>query len=100
MKTLYKNPAKRGAMAPWEITEAVVAAVKVHPGLMSPVLLEYLLRGEKIGRMAEKGLLESPHHGSLRDVPSGAIAAHIDGLLASRRLVRASGFYPALKLAD
>ncbi len=38
-------------------SRVVLQAVQRHPLLMSPLLLEYLLRGEMIGRMQEKGLL-------------------------------------------
>lgn len=40
----------------------VLQAVQRHPLLMSPLLLEYLLRGEMIGRMQEKGLLPDAIH--------------------------------------
>lgn len=76
----------------------VLQAVQRHPLLMSPLLLEYLLRGEMIGRMQEKGLMESPFHGILADAPPGAIAEAIADALDAGWLARSGGFYPALKL--
>ena len=63
-------------------TRHVLLAIQTHPATMSPILLEYLLRGESIGRMKEKGLDTSPHRGLLQD------AANWKG----------SGFYPSLRL--
>ena len=79
-------------------TRAVLQAVQRHPLTMSPLLLEYLLRGEAIGRMAEKGLLQSPHHGELATEPNGAIAEAIADALDAGWIARGGGFYPALKL--
>lgn len=78
--------------------QIVLQALARHPGLMSPLMLEYLLRGETIGRMEEKGLLESPFHGALADAPAGAVAAAVATVLTSGWVARANGFYPALRL--
>ena len=77
----------------------VLEAVQRHPLMMSPVLLEYLLRGDVIGRMAEKGLLQSPYHGKLADFTSAEITASITECLERGWLMRTSGFYPALTLS-
>lgn len=77
---------------------AALQAVRQHPLLMSPLLLEYLLRGEIIGRMAEKGLLDSPHHGALADVCGPSVAENIAEVLAAGYIARGGGFYPALKI--
>lgn len=79
-------------------TRTVLAAVRMHPNLMSPVLLDHLLRGEVIGRMAEKGLLDSPHFGELKALPTGAVYHLIEACLAAGWLSRGAGFYPALVL--
>lgn len=79
-------------------TRVVLAAVRLHPKLMSPVLLDHLLRGEPIGRMTEKGLLDSPHFGALRSLPLGAVYHLIEACLESGWLARGTGFYPALHL--
>jgi len=79
--------------------QVVLRAVQAHPSTMSPILLEYLLRGETIGRMEEKGLLESSHFGALRDLPPGAVASLIGEALLERYLLRSGGFYPALRLS-
>lgn len=79
--------------------QVVLRAVRYHPGIMSPILLEYLLRGERIGRMEEKGLLTSPFFGALQDLPSGDVAHLIAEALLTRWLLRSGGFYPALRLS-
>ncbi|MFP5501804.1 MAG: HRDC domain-containing protein [Candidatus Sericytochromatia bacterium] len=79
-------------------TRTVLSAVRHHPKLMSPVLLDHLLRGEVIGRMAEKGLLDSPHFGALKSLPVGAAYHLIEACMESGWLVRGTGFYPALQL--
>lgn len=79
-------------------TKFVLQAVDQHPHCMSPVLLEHLLRGEVIGRMAEKGLLDSPYMGLLTDLPPGAVAHLIEACLDAHWLSRSNGFYPALTL--
>ena len=80
------------------LTVTVLNAVNAHPLAMSPILLEYLLRGEVIGRMAEKGLLESPYHGVLADTEPGLVAGLISEALGKGFMSRGGGFYPALKL--
>ena len=77
----------------------ILAAIQAHPMSMSAVLLEYLLRGEKVGRMAEKGLLDSAHHGALKALPGAEISYLISDLIAERLVVRTAGFYPALALS-
>jgi superfamily II DNA helicase RecQ len=77
----------------------VLTAVQKHPMLMSPVLLEYLLRGDVIGRMAEKGLLQSPFHGVLAAEPGHEITNAISHCLEQGWLIRTSGFYPSLTLS-
>lgn len=77
----------------------ILAAVQAHPMGMSAVLLEYLLRGERVGRMAEKGLLDSEYHGALKDLPGAEIAYLISDALGERLLLRTAGFYPALALS-
>lgn len=77
----------------------VLAAVQAHPMAMSAVMLEYLLRGERVGRMAEKGLLASDFHGALKAVPGPEIAFLISDLLGEKLLLRTAGFYPALVLS-
>ena len=81
------------------LVRTVLSAVQKHPLLMSPVLLEYLLRGDVIGRMAEKGLLQSPFHAALAAEPSHEIAAAIAQCLEQGWLLRTSGFYPALTVS-
>lgn len=76
----------------------VLLAVQAHPSSMSPILLEYLLRGESIGRMKEKGLDVSPHRAMLADVPNWAVAEAIMACLTAGWLAKAAGFYPALRL--
>ncbi len=76
----------------------VLQVLADHPGAMSPVLLDHFLRGEVLGRMADKGLLESPYFGALSTLPSIAVAALIDGCQQVGWLSRADGFYPALSL--
>ena len=76
----------------------VLLAVQAHPATMSPILLEYLLRGESIGRMKEKGLDISPHRAVLADAPNWEVAEAIVGCLASGWLAKGAGFYPALRL--
>ena len=78
------------------IIQTILKAVQKHPLMMSPVLLDYLLRGEIIGRMSEKGLLDSPFHGVLEAEKSHEITAAIAHALEQGWLVRTSGFYPAL----
>lgn len=77
----------------------VLSAVQKHPMLMSPVLLEYLLRGDVIGRMAEKGLLQSPFHGALSHEPSHEIANAVTSCLENGWITRTTGFYPSLVLS-
>lgn len=79
--------------------QVVLKAVRQHPGMMSPILLEYLLRGENIGRMEEKGLLDSPFKGLLAGLPIGEVGRLISEALLTRWLLRAGGFYPALRLS-
>lgn len=69
-----------------------------HPAAMSPVLLNHFLRGVVLGRMAEKGLLDSPHFGALSTLPDFAITALVEGCEQLGWLQRAEGFYPALSL--
>lgn len=76
----------------------VLQAVQRHPHAMSPILLEYMLRGEVIGRMAEKGLTESPLHGALAEEPNWVVAEGIMACLAAGWIARSGGFYPALRL--
>jgi hypothetical protein len=83
-----------------DVLRKVLAAVAAHPKVMSPILLEYLLRGEKIGRMEEKGLCDSPHHGVLRGSDNWAIADGIGKALEAGYVTRTSGFYPGLFLTS
>jgi superfamily II DNA helicase RecQ len=76
----------------------VLQVLRDHPAAMSPVLLDHFLRGEVLGRMAEKGLLDSPHFGALSALPGFAVAALIDGCEQVGWLRRADGFYPGLSL--
>jgi superfamily II DNA helicase RecQ len=76
----------------------VLQVLAEHPAIMSPVLFDHFLRGQVLGRMAEKGLLESPHFGALSTMPSIVVAALIDGCEQVGWLQRADGFYPALSL--
>lgn len=80
-------------------TRTILATVQLHGGLMSPVLLEHFLRGEVIGRMAEKGLVDSPYMGALATLPAGAVGHLIEACLDVGWLVRADGYYPALSLS-
>lgn len=79
--------------------QIILRAVRQHPGIMSPILLEYLLRGESIGRMEDKGLLTSPYFGALQDLPPGEVARLVADALLTRWLLRSGGFYPALRLS-
>lgn len=76
----------------------VLQVLHDHPAVMSPVLLDHFLRGEVLGRMAEKGLLDSPHFGSLSTLPSMVVAALIDGCEQVGWIKRSDGFYPGLAL--
>ncbi|MEB3197513.1 MAG: hypothetical protein VKP62_09950, partial [Candidatus Sericytochromatia bacterium] len=76
----------------------VLRAVQQHPGLMSPIMLEYLLRGETIGRMEEKGLLQSPYLGVLSAVAPEEVASCVADVLGLGWIGRAAGFYPSLRL--
>lgn len=76
----------------------VLQILNDHPAVMSAVLLDHFLRGEVLGRMAEKGLLDSPHFGALSPLPTIAVAALIEGCMEVGWLKRAEGFYPALSL--
>lgn len=81
----------------------IINAVLSHSGLCSPVLLEHLLRGSVIGRMAEKGLRESPFFGALarpgNRLPTGwEVADAIGDLRREGVLATAPGFYPGLVL--
>ena len=80
------------------LVRTVLHAVKLHPGLMSPILLAYLLRGETIGRMLEKGLMESPLRGAHAGVAEAELAEAIADAERHGWLSKASGFYPALRL--
>ena len=82
------------------IERTVLASVQEHPGLMSPVLLEYVLRGEVIGRMAEKHLLSSRFHGALSGAQPLDIAKAIARMVEDGYLFRQSGFYPALHVSS
>lgn len=79
-----------------EVLRAVLKALYTHPDRMSPVLFEHLLRGATIGRMAEKGLLGSPHFGVLAHLPEAEVSAWIQEVLANGWAQRARGFYPAM----
>lgn len=81
-------------------TAVVLGAVDLHPNCASPVLLEHLLRGEVIGRMAEKQMLDSPYMGALATLPPGAVVHLIEQAIDSDWLRRSAGFYPALNLTD
>ena len=87
-------------MTPQFQSRLVLQTLADHPAMMSPVLLDHFLRGEVLGRMAEKGLLDSPHFGALSTLPSIAVAALIDGCTQVGWLKRAEGFYPALSLTS
>lgn len=76
----------------------ILSAVKKHPLMMSPVLLEYTLRGDIIGRMAEKGLIGSEIHGALADLPTPDLQGAIAYCLERGWLIRTSGFYPSLNV--
>lgn len=79
--------------------QTILAAVDAHPGCMSPIMLDHFLRGEAFGRMAEKGLLGSPHFGALKGAESHELTEAIFALVTEGALARARGFYPALSLA-
>lgn len=76
----------------------VLRAVQLHPGCMSSLLLEHLLRGETFGRMAEKGLLDSPYRGALADTPGEAIARSVEEAVEAGWLERSEGYYPSLTI--
>lgn len=80
------------------IEEAVLDAIAKHPGVMSAPLLSFLLVGEPFGRMAEKGLVDTPFFGMLADLDADRVCEVVrqmedDGLLESAR-----GYYPALTM--
>jgi len=75
----------------------VLLAVLAHPAAMSASLLAYLLRGEALGRLAEKRLDASPHRGALADVPAVVVAEAIQGCVAAGWLSKGAGVYPALR---
>jgi hypothetical protein len=79
--------------------QTILAAVEAHPGCMSPIMLDHFLRGQVFGRMADKGLLESPHFGALAGADSQQLTDAIFDLLREGAVSRADGFYPALSLA-
>ena len=79
-------------------SRTVLQAIQLHPRLMSPVLLEHLLRGEPLGRMVEKGLTDSPYYGALANLPTGAVFHLVQGCLEAGWLAAGTGFYPALGL--
>jgi hypothetical protein len=58
----------------------VLTAVQKHTMLMSPVLLEYLLRGDVIGRMSEKDYCRAPFTASL--LPSSATKSPAPSVIA------------------
>jgi superfamily II DNA helicase RecQ len=76
----------------------VLLAVQAHPFLMSPVLLEHLLRGEELGRMREKGLVGSPYFGALPTADVLDLYRLIQVCVEAGWLARGTGFYPALGL--
>lgn len=82
-----------------ETLRLVLKSLYDHPDRMSPVLLEHLLRGVALGRMAEKGLLGSAHFGALAHLPEGAVAAWIAEVLENGWALKARGYYPALRLS-
>lgn len=77
--------------------KAILEAVMFHPKVMSPILLAYMLTGETIGRMMEKGLNNSSFFGLL-DFDTAEVGSEIAKLVSEGYLNRASGFYPALSL--
>jgi superfamily II DNA helicase RecQ len=77
----------------------ILQAVQAHPHTMSPVLLEHLLRGEELGRMREKDLLDSPYFGALAGADVIDVYKLIQICVEAGWLVRGSGFYPSLGLA-
>lgn len=83
-----------------DISTVIIEALRAHPLLMSPLLLEYFLRGEEIGRMHEKGLVDSEWFGTLAAVPSEVITKEIYWLINNDHIRRCGGFYPALVLVD
>lgn len=68
--------------------------------MMSPVLLDYLLRGDVIGHVTEKGLFDFPNHGALAALPSSEVSEATASCLESDWLTRSSGFYPSLSLSS
>jgi hypothetical protein len=74
----------------------ILACAAAHPGLMSPLVLDHLLRGKVFGRMEEKGLLNSPHFGRLKKAAPGAVSMIISEAMLNKMLVRVGGDYPGL----
>lgn len=79
-------------------SRCVLLAVEAHSDLMSPLLLEHLLRGETFGRMREKKLCDSPFFGALSHLPAGAVGRLIEDAFDEGWLTRSDGFYPAVHL--
>lgn len=77
--------------------KAILEAVMFHPKIMSPTLLAYMLTGETIGRMMEKGLNNSAFFGLL-NMNTADLELEIAKLVSEGYLNKAGGFYPALSL--
>lgn len=74
----------------------VLRAVHDHPGAMSALFLSHLLRGNIFGRMAEKGVADSPHRGALMYLQPEQIDAAIAEVIAAGWVARVAGPYAAL----
>jgi hypothetical protein len=82
------------------LLKTVLLAVEANPGVMSPILVEFMLRGELIGRMTEKGLDKSPFFGVAADKSGHALMEAINEGIAHGLLGRIGGFYPGLVLTS
>jgi hypothetical protein len=87
---------KLSPLAIQDAERAIIEAVKLHPGVMSPIMLDHYLRGEVLGRMSEKGLLDSPYFGACADLDVMAVATIIDAAMQKHPIKRTPGFYPGL----
>lgn len=80
------------------VQKTVLEAVHRHPGAMSALFLGHLLRGNVLGRIAEKGLIDSPSFGALRSVSPLEVDAAIAACQAAGWVTKVAGPYAALVL--
>jgi superfamily II DNA helicase RecQ len=80
------------------VQKTVLEAVHRHPGAMSALFLGHLLRGNVLGRIAEKGLIDSPSFGALRAVSPLEVDAAIAAVTAAGWVTKVAGPYAALVL--